>query len=146
MLKLKLIVIILLCSGILMVAACRPEPVASAEPKLLVLDPSAEANLYSTDINIRTYIENFNLVEKIGQNPASGEGHIVYYLDVTPPLTKGNSALTQEGSYVASTQKSYIWHNVTPGSHNLWVQLVNNDDSCLEPAAAVRVPINVILK
>jgi hypothetical protein len=146
MLKLKFIVIILLCSSIVMVAACRPEPVASEEARLLVLDPSAEASLYSSEINVRTYVENFNLVKKIGQNPAFGEGHIIYYLDVTPPLIKGNSALTQEGSYVVSTQKSYIWHNVTPGSHNLWVQLVNNNDTCLEPAAAVRVPINVILK
>jgi hypothetical protein len=92
------------------------------------------------------YVDNFKLADKSGQANQSGEGHLIYYQDVTPPLVQGQSALSDEGSYFISTAKTYTWENMSAGRHNLWVQLVNNDNTPLEPPAAVRVPITVVLK
>ena len=75
-----------------------------------------------------------------------GEGHIIFYMDVTPPLKKGESALTAEGTYFITKDKVYVWENVPAGAHTFTVQLVNNDDTPLEPPAAVRAPVTVKLK
>jgi hypothetical protein len=91
-------------------------------------------------------VDNFTLVDSNGQANQSGEGHLIYYKDITPPLVKGKTSLTQPGSYAVSIEKSFSWNNIEAGPHNFWVQLVNNDNTPLEPPAAVRVPVTVVLK
>jgi hypothetical protein len=125
-------------------SSCRPEPVASNDAIVIILQPSADSVLSSDSVTIRTYVENFNLVDKSGQENRPGEGHLIFYLDVTPPTVKGQSALTAGSTYFISAEKSYIWENVLPGQHSFWVQLVNNDNTCLEPPAAVRAPVTVV--
>jgi hypothetical protein len=124
-------------------SSCRPEPVASEDAMIIVLQPSAEATITSDSVIVRTYIENFTLADKAGQDNQAGEGHLVFYLDAAPPTVAGVSALTSEGTYYISTEKAYTWENVSPGQHSFWVQLVNNDNTSLEPPAAVRVPVTV---
>jgi hypothetical protein len=125
-------------------SACRPEPVAPDDARVVILQPSADSVLSSNSVFIRTYVEYFSLVDKIGQVNQPGEGHLIYYMDVTPPTVKGRSALTAKDTYIISTQKSFTWENVITGQHSFWVQLVNNDNTVLEPPAAVRVPVTVI--
>ena len=72
-----------------------------------------------------------------------GEGHIIYYIDVTPPMKAGEPALTASGTYFNTTDKVHVWENVSAGRHTFYVQLVNNDDTPLEPAAVVRAPVTV---
>lgn len=127
-------------------ASCRPEPVEPQEGQLIILNPSAGETINSSSVSVRVYVDNFVLADKIGQDNQTGEGHLIYYLDVTPPLVKGQTALTAEGSYAISVSKNYSWENVTPGQHNFWAQLVNNDNTPLEPPAAVRAPVTVVLK
>lgn len=124
-------------------SSCRPEPVASEDATVIVLQPSAEATITSDSVIVRTFVENIDLVDKAGQDNQAGEGHLVFYLDATPPTVPGASALTSEGTYYISAEKSYTWENVSPGKHSFWVQLVNNDNTSLEPPAAVRVPVTV---
>jgi hypothetical protein len=125
--------------------ACRSEPVAPGEAQVIILDPVADATLNTNSVTISVHIDNFKLVDKNGQPAQPGEGHLLYYSDVTPPLVKGQSALTAEGSYVISTQKTCEWKNLTTGRHNFWVQLVNNDNTPLIPPAAVRLPLTVVM-
>jgi hypothetical protein len=126
-------------------SACRPEPVAPDDPGIIILQPSAEAVLSTNSITVRTFVENFKLVDKTGQANQHGEGHLIFYKDVTPPILKDTSALTAENTYIISNEKSYTWNNVAPGQHIFWVQLVNNDNTVLEPPAVVRVPITVVI-
>ena len=126
--------------------SCRPEPVAPQEGRILILEPSADSTVTSPNITVKTYVEFFNLVDKIGQANVPSEGHIIFYLDVTPPLKKGESALTAEGTYSITKDKVHVWEKVPAGAHTFWVQLVNNDNTPLEPASAVRAPVTVILK
>lgn len=141
--------IVSLAACILMVflaPACRPEPVAPEESQVIILSPSAELTIYSDAVTLEVYVDNFSLMVDNGQTNQSGEGHLIYYKDITPPLVKGQTALTPEGTYAISTGRSFSWSNVEAGPHNFWVQLVNNDNTPLEPPAAVRVPVTVVLK
>ena len=116
---------------------------ASSDATVIILQPSAESLLSTSSVTVRTYIQNFVLVDKSGQANINGEGHLIFYKDVNPPTARGQSALTDAGTYVESIEKSFTWENVAPGRHIFWVQLVNNDNSCLEPSAAVGVPVTV---
>ena len=122
---------------------CHPEPVIPQDARVLIIDPAAESTVTTSTVTIKTFVERFNLVDKAGQPNSPGEGHLVYYMDAQPPLEQGNSALTPEGTYAVTTETSRTWLNVPPGTHTFWVQLVNNDDTPLEPPAAVRVYVTV---
>jgi hypothetical protein len=129
--------------GVIVVSGCRPEPVAPDDATVLILDPPANARLSGPDVTVRTFVNHLTLVEPTGQPNKPGEGHIVYYIDVDPPVTKDASALTAQDTYVATTAKTYLWNGVSPGKHVFWVQLVSNNNTPLEPPAAVRVPVIV---
>lgn len=139
----KLVPVFLACLAVLTMISCRPEPVMPDDARILILDPPAEANLPSGDVTIRTFVEYFKLVDKIGEINQLGQGHIVYYMDVNPPVVKGELALTDKDTFFTTTDTSHLWKNVPPGSHVFWVQLVNNDNTPLEPPAAVRVPVTI---
>jgi hypothetical protein len=131
---------------VFLLPACRPEPVAPEESQVIILSPSAESTIYSDTVTLEVYVDNFSLMVDNGQANQSGQGHLIYYKDITPPLVKGQAALTREGTYAISTGRYFSWSNVEAGPHNFWVQLVNNDNTPLEPPAAVRVPVTVVLK
>jgi len=138
----------LIILGLLLPAlvSCRPEPVAPEEPRILILEPSADSTVTFPNIIVKTYVDYFSLVDKTGQANMPFTGHIIFYLDVTPPLKKGESALTSNGTYFVTSNTVHIWNNLPAGAHTFWVQLVNNDNTPLEPAAAVYAPVTIKLK
>jgi hypothetical protein len=86
------------------------------------------------EINISTDIRNFKVFsDKIGQSAMPGEGHFIYYFNVSPPTTPGKPALTEEGTYAITADSIASWLSVLPGEYKVWVQLVNNDNTPLEP-------------
>jgi hypothetical protein len=103
--------------------------------------------LSCADINVAVDVLNFKIVaDKIGQQAAPGEGHFVYYFNVNPPSRPGEPALTEEGTYAITTDSIISWFGVLPGEYSVWVQLVNNDNTPLEPpliaGATIIVPID----
>jgi hypothetical protein len=136
-------VLLLPTALILLLAACHPEPVMPQDARVLIISPSAESTQSAGTVDIRTYVERLKLVDGNGQPNTPGEGHIIYYLDVTPSLEPGKSALAGEGTYAISTDTTYTWDNLASGRHTFWVQLVNNDDTPLTPPQAVRVYVTV---
>jgi hypothetical protein len=137
--------LVLLLFFVFVFNSCRPEPLASLDATVIILQPSAESILSSSSVTVRTYIDNFKLVDKIGKSNLAGEGHLIYYKDVTPPTIRLISALTSMSTCISSFNNIYTWENVEPGKHIFWVQLVNNDNSCLEPPAAASVTVNVVV-
>lgn len=96
----------------------------------------------NVEITVRT--TGFRLVDKIGMPAAGGEGHVLYYLGVDfVPTEPGKTARTQAGTFVPSAQTTYSWAGVNAGKYGVWVQLVNNDDTPLQPPATARVTIEV---
>jgi hypothetical protein len=116
-----------------------PSAPSGGTPLVLITEPYNVSPVPAGDVTISTMVSNFNLVDKIGQANVAGEGHIIYYLDVTPFTIPGKSALTAKGTYAESTDTSYTWHNVGAGYHFFSVELVNNDNSPLSPAIIASV-------
>ena len=88
-------------------------------------------------------VNNLILVANTGQAPAPGEGHIIYFMDVEVPTNPGEAATTDAGTYSATADTSYTWHNVPAGVHTFSIELVNDDDTPLSPAVVAAVTINV---
>ncbi len=97
----------------------------------------------TADVTVSVSVSGLNLVDKAGQANAPGEGHLIYYLDVTVPTQTGLPALTSTGSYATATSLSYQWQNLPDGVHMLSVQVVNNDNTPLNPPAVATVSVSV---
>ncbi|WP_164913766.1 outer membrane protein assembly factor BamB family protein [Methanoculleus taiwanensis] len=110
-------------------------------PNVTITMPENGSTVSAGNVTVDVNITNFSLVDNLGGAPVAGEGHIHYYLDVAPPTEQGKPAVPENGSYAVSTNTSYTWENVTPGMHNLSVQLVNNDHTPLDPPVTAMVNV-----
>ena len=90
-------------------------------------------------------VDHFKIVNKIGGKNVPGQGHLHFYLDVDeiPTEPAHEATVAGEGSYVATTETSYTWDPVTPGSHKLGVQLVQNNHTPLQPPVTAEITITV---
>jgi hypothetical protein len=93
------------------------------------------------DVTVKITVENFNLSNSIGGANVAGEGHVVYYLDEFPPTNQNQTAVTNGAVSLASL--TYTWPKVSSGLHLFGVQLVNNDNTPLNPAVVDAVLFNV---
>ncbi len=118
-------------------------PLVEGSPVILITAPITVSTVAAGDITVNTVVSNFNLLDKIGQANAKGEGYIIYYLDATPPTLGGQAATTDTGTYAESAATSYTWQNVGAGARYFSAQLVNNDGTPLSPAIKVTVYITV---
>jgi alcohol dehydrogenase (cytochrome c) len=117
--------------------------VTAPTPKITITSPQNRASIKPGDITISVSVSNFNLVDKIGQAIASGEGHIIYYMDVVPPTDPTQAATTAAGTYAATAATSYTWQNVAAGTHTFFVELVNNDNTPLTTPVVIQVVVTV---
>lgn len=90
-------------------------------------------------------VRSFDIVEKLGEAPEDGEGHVHFYIDVDDlPTEPGEPAVTDDRrTYHAAAQTSHRWQNVRAGTHTFAVQLVNNDHTPLDPPVTDEVEIRV---
>ncbi|MBI4333441.1 MAG: cupredoxin domain-containing protein [Chloroflexi bacterium] len=121
----------------------KPTPEEAKLPEVSIESPKELENVLAGDIKISIKVANFNIVNKLGATNTPGEGHIHYYLDVAPPTTPGQRAVTAAGTYAATAANSHTWANVKPGGRVFAVQLVNNDHTPLAPPVVADVRVNV---
>jgi hypothetical protein len=96
------------------------------------------------DVIVTIEVQNFDIVEMIGDVPVEGEGHVVFYLDMFPLTSPDRSALPEGGiGAIAVADTTYTWTDVSPGQHLFSVQLVNNDSTPLDPAVVDAVVFDV---
>lgn len=110
---------------------------------LSIISPLEGATIESGNISVAVNVSNFNL-KVPGGEPASGEGHIHFYLDIDMPTTPGESAETTPETYKGSPKTTVTWEDVAPGTHTFGVQLVNNDHTPLSPPVTATVTVSVI--
>jgi hypothetical protein len=117
----------------------------TAEVSVAITAPENGAVLDAGDIEVTLDITEFEIVEKIGEAPTAGEGHVHYYINVDEiPTAPGQPAITDdETTYHAEATPSYTWLGVRPGTHTFGVQLVNNDHTPLEPPVTDEVTVTV---
>jgi hypothetical protein len=116
---------------------------AGGSPSIEITSPSADAMVPPGQVTVQVQVSNFHLVDKLGEQPQPGQGHIHYYLDVTPPTTPGEPAVVANADFAPSSQESHTFDDVQPGPHMLAVELVNNDHTPLQPAVVDSVHITV---
>jgi hypothetical protein len=119
-------------------------PGADGGPSVTIASPEDGATVEAGGVEIVASPEDFDIVNKLGQAPAAGEGHIHYYVDVDEiPTTPGQPAVSEEGTYHAEATTRYTWPDVQAGEHTFAVQLVNNDHTPLEPPVTAEVTVTV---
>ncbi len=105
---------------------------AELAPKITFLAPPT--NVYSIgDLAIAVSITNFTIVDKQGQAAVPGEGHLHYYLDADASTTQGVAAGAAPGTWTTTASRTYTFPNVGSGAHSISVELVNNDNTPLNP-------------
>lgn len=112
--------------------------------QVMITAPMDGAALSEGDVQVSVQVENFDLVDKMGEPKVAGEGHIHYYMDVPVPTIQGKPAVSAPGTYVPTPNTTYTWKNVSAGMHNFSVQLVNNDHTPLDSPLTDKVTITVI--
>lgn len=117
--------------------------ITAPTPKVVIILPQNRSTVPPGDVTITVQVSNFNLVDKIGQAIAAGEGHLIFYMDVVPPTDQGQSATTTAGTYAITFATAFTWHNVAAGTHTFFVQLVNNDNTPLSAPVIVQLVILV---
>jgi plastocyanin len=112
-------------------------------PLLSISQPQTGETIQRSDVTITVQVQNFNLVDKLGQSNVAGEGHLHYFYDVTAPTTPNQPATTTPGTYVATTDTTHTWTNIPNGMHTFSVELVNNDHTPLNPPVVQSVMVTV---
>jgi hypothetical protein len=120
--------------------------VQSSPPVPVGYGPSTSPSTPSTNFEavVSASIYNFKLNDdNIGKANVPGEGHYIYYMDAAPPTTQGEPALTAPGSYRITASHALTWTQVPVGNHTFAIQLVNNDNTPLNPPVIMELAITM---
>jgi hypothetical protein len=117
----------------------------STSPTLNILQPKNGTNITGSDVKILIYTTNFSIVDNTGQPAVTGKGHVNYYLDYNAPTDRKKPAVPSNGTIWKSiANTTYTFHNVTKGSHFISIELVNNDNTPLDPPVIAKSTFRVI--
>jgi hypothetical protein len=125
--------------------ATTPTPQAAAgSPQITILTPQNGAVIPAGNVPVTVQVSNFSIVDKQGQAKVAGEGHVHFYLDVSPiPSDPTKPAIPADShavwAHVSGT--SYTFTNVSPGMHTITVQLANNDHTPVIPLVTQTVMV-----
>jgi hypothetical protein len=123
---------------------CIRENPAPNPASVFITSPEFDGGIGAGMVTVTVQVRNFSLVNGTGRPVTPGEGHIIYFRDVTPRTESGLPAKTQPGTYQVSYNTSCTWYNVTPGTHTFSVELVTNDNTPLEPAVIDAVDVTAV--
>lgn len=117
---------------------------APVQPSLKISSPADGSSLPQGQVTVTVQVSDFNIVNKEGQPAETDEGHVLFFLDVTAPTAPGHAATTERDTYASVAGTSYTWSSVPPGLHKLSAELVNNDNTPLEPPQVVEITVTII--
>jgi hypothetical protein len=112
-------------------------------PSITITSPVDGSTIPAGNVTVSVHVDDFSLVDKLGQAKVAGEGHIHYFMDVMVPTAPNKPAFTAPGTYFPSTDTGVVWMNVKPGMHNFSAELVNNDHTPLDPPQYSMVNVTV---
>ena len=132
-----------------------PTPNTSGNPKVAIVSPKDGDEVDINDAVVKVDVSGFTLTHKMGLEAVEGEGHLIYYVwngfgeDGTTyavPTTPGQPANSGGTGYVAvaSAERENAWSAfVQPGRQVFAAQLVNNDNTPLDPPQVAKVTVTV---
>jgi hypothetical protein len=141
----KRVLLVLIAFSLLGSVACSSDesPTVGEPPSVSITAPTDGSQVTAGSVTVIASVQNFDIVNKLGQPPVPGEGHIHFYLDVKKiPTTPDKPAITADAkTYHAVATKSYTWTGVKPGKHTFAVQLVNNNHTPLSTPVTAEVTV-----
>jgi hypothetical protein len=131
--------------GIIATTALTVVACGATETDLRITQPVQGSAVNAGDVTVEVEVDNFNVVDKLGQAPEDGEGHVHFYIDIGEiPTVDDEPAVTDEGTYHAQATQEFVWEDVEPGTHTFAVQLVNNDHTPLSPPVIAQVTVEAV--
>ena len=117
---------------------------AGMSPGLNITRTKVTPGKSGSNLEVDVSVSNFTLADKLGKPVSPMQGHIHYFLDVKPPTAEGEPAIPAKGSVWAATAKTtYTFENVSPGSHTVYAELVNNNHTPLNPPVVAKTTVNI---
>jgi hypothetical protein len=116
---------------------------AAGMPAVVIVSPRDGEVISGNSVIITAQAANFKLVDKIGQTNAPDEGHLMFYQDVEAPTIQGPQATTRPDSYLAAASASHTWTGLAPGTHTFSIQLVNNNNTPINPPVSAKITISI---
>jgi hypothetical protein len=114
----------------------------AGRPGMRITTPAGGSSLPPGNILVELAVDDFLVnAGSMGVVNRTGEGHVIYYLDETPPIDRGIPATTD--TCIVSAKLRKLWKAVPSGRHVFSVQLVNNDDTPLDPPVFRSVSVKV---
>gem|GEM_PF-2238129 len=112
-------------------------------PSVFIITPPFDGGILEGNVIILVEVTNFTLAPPGGKN-MPGTGHLIYYRDVVPPAMEGTPALTPPGTYGVSSETTFMWNGIFPGTHTFAVQLVNADNTPLDPPMVDAIDVTAV--
>jgi hypothetical protein len=113
-------------------------------PQVYIVSPEFDSGVPHGDVMVKVQVTGFRLVDPEGRKNSPGEGHLIYYRDVVPPTDPLKPAFSAPGTYASTPNTTYTWHNIGTDTHTFAVQLVNNDDTPLNPPIVAANDVTVV--
>jgi hypothetical protein len=117
--------------------------VSPGPPSVFIITPPFDGGILTGNVTILVEVSNFILVSEEKENKP-GTGHLIYYQDVVPPVMRGVPAFTRPGTYGVSDTTTFEWDGITPGTHTFAVQLVNTDNTPLDPPMVDAIDVTAV--
>lgn len=117
---------------------------AGVQPSVFIITPPFDGGILTGNVTIFVEVTDFALVPPGGKN-IPGTGHLIYYRDTVPPAMEGIPAITRPGTYGVSSETMFRWDGITPGTHTFAVQLVNADNTPLDPPIMDAIEVTAVL-
>lgn len=131
----RLVPLIALLMGTLILTGLSSANAAAPQPTLAILSPGG---LFNPSTTVPSYFQvafavtNFQITQPglVNQTNQANQGHILAFLD--------------DNFYaIWATPNPIVFQMITPGSHTIMVQLVNNDNSALYPDVSTTIGVTV---
>jgi hypothetical protein len=114
---------------------------AQEEPSIVITAPVGGEVLSGPDIAVSVALSGFTISLPLEPRREPNEGHIVYFLDVEPffdlPTPLGDDNIIHSGRF------SETFVGVADGEHTIYVCLVYDDNTCIDPALTDSVAVSV---
>ncbi|UCH86405.1 MAG: hypothetical protein JSU97_07710 [Dehalococcoidia bacterium] len=130
-----------LLATVLLLALTVSHGLAQEEPSVVITAPAEGEVLSSPDITVNIALSGFTISLPLEPKREPNTGHIVYFLDVEPFFDL--AVPLGEDSMIHSGRFSETFVGVADGDHTIYVCLVYDDNTCIDPALTDSVRISV---
>ena len=130
----------LLATGLLLTLGVG-QGLAQEGPSIVITAPAEGEVLSGPDITVSVALSGFTISLPLEPGREPNKGHIVYFLDVEPffdlPTPLGDDNIIHSG------RLSETFVGVADGEHTIYVCLVYDDNTCIDPALTDSVRVSV---